>query len=547
MGRFLSVLFMAVAVFPSLRAQQYGQKERTDSLLLAADSLRHNYEFEASVRMYTEALESATDSLVRLTVAESRLAGANGLSMTDFVSSVNVVARHRFTLDDFFLFYPLEDGAWRELPNILDPAKAVASDPVRASYVPGNTDRLYFSARDSSGMRNIYMTELPDSLKNDSLWTTPALLGEDLTSPGNEIYPMLSPDGKSLYFASDGLYGMGGYDLYESRWDDEAGEWGQPVNMGFPYSSPYDDFLFVNTPDGKYSIFASNRDCPADSVWVYVLEYDSFPIRRQVKDPEQLRKIASLETGGDLSLMDNGSSVMSDIPQNVDIQEYTRKMTEVRALRDSISAYSAALDGQRNLFAMSEDEEERARLTGEILRKEMQLPVFRDSLSKASSELQKIEMEFLFSGVIIDPEKVMAEADREVVGASSGYTFSKRNMGKPLKINFVQPEEEFDYSFRILPEAVYAENTDIPDGIVYQIQLFLLTNRASLKDLRGLCPVFETKTPTGKYIYTVGLFMKLEEAASCLEEVKALGFKTAYVTAFRDGEPISVTAAKELE
>ena len=102
------------------------------------------------------------------------------------------------------------------------------------------------------GIRNILHSEW-----QDTVWSAPALLNEHMTSASDEIYPMLSPDGSKMYFSSVGLYGVGGYDIYVSERDSDTGDWSMPVNMGFPYSSPADDFLFMNTPDGEYSLFSS--------------------------------------------------------------------------------------------------------------------------------------------------------------------------------------------------------------------------------------------------------------------------------------------------
>ena len=226
----------------------------------------------------------------------------NGKSMAGYADKPVVIAKHKFHIDDFFLYYPLPDKSWRPTPNQLDTVPVTWQS--KAIYAPENTWEIYFSGQDADGIRNIYMTE-----KEDTLWTYPALLNENLTSASNEIYPMLSPDGKSLYFASEGLFGMGGYDLYVSRWDNETQDWGAPVNMGFPYSSPADDMLLVNTADGEYTIFASNRDCSADSVWVYVLEFDSMPVRHAVEDPAELRKLASLDPVGANERMDGTATV----------------------------------------------------------------------------------------------------------------------------------------------------------------------------------------------------------------------------------------------
>lgn len=523
------------------------QNNKVDSLLREGDLLRGRYRFEESLEPYTRALEISkdsvfmlTDSLVHQTVSDRILMSENGRNMASYAYDPVVVARHRFSLEDFFLYYPLPDKSWRKTPNQLDTLKD--SRFAQALYAPEGMWEIYYSATDDNGIRNIYMTE-----KEDTIWTYPALLNENLTSASNEIYPMLSPDGKSLYFASEGLYGVGGYDLYVSHWDYENSEWGAPVNLGFPYSSPADDFLFVNTPDGEHTLFASNRDCSADSVWVYVLEFDNMPVRHAVEDPEELMTLSKLDPASATERMNTQASVSTDIPENVDIKRYLDKMTEVRSLRDSISHYNSLLDGDRNRFAMSEDESERTRLTNEILRRESLMPKLQDSLMKATSQLQKIEMEFLFSGVVIDPDKVMAAADREVVGEATSYTFTKMSLGEELKLDIMEPVVEFDYTFKVLEEGQFALDNTIPEGIVYQIQIFSGGGKASVKALKGLSPVFETITPSGRYVYRVGLFRSYKDVLANLNAVKRVGFRGAFIVAFVDGEEVSVSKARTIE
>ena len=149
--------------------------------------------------------------------------------------------------------------------------------------------------------------------------------------------------------------------------------------------------------------------------------------------------------------------------------------------------------------------------------------------------------------VVIDPDKVMAQADREVVGTAANYVFSKCSSGKPLDIKVARPEVKFDYSFMVLPEGRFAQDNSIPDGIVYQIQMFLLSSPATVSQLKGLSPVFSEKTPTGKYIYRVGLFRTYNDVLANLKTVKRLGFRSAFIVAFNDGEQLSVHKARELE
>lgn len=507
-------------------------------LMIKADSCRMAYNFAEAVQ-YSESAVEALDSTASARAEEQLLMARNGLNMMSFCSQPTVVAKQTFPLKDFFLFYPLKDLSWRKTPNQLD---SLGGDNLsRAIFIPDGSRDIYYSAKDEEGIRNIYATHL-----TDSLWSVPTLINEQMTSSSDEIYPMLSPDGQSLYFASKGLYGMGGYDLYVSNWNSETNDWDMPVNMGFPYSSPYDDFLFVNTEDGKYSIFASNRECGRDSVTIYVLEYDSMPVRKAVTDVDELRALASLNPARDHSRIDNAAAVPDEGQQDESTKRYMDKMREVRALRDSVARFGKNLEKMRSGLAGASGEE-KARLTAEISDKEMMLPTLNSALNAAVKELQNIEMDFLANGIVIDTRKLQAEADKEIVGASSGYTFSKNSYGPALHLDIMKPKPTFDYSFMILPEGRFAENNTLPEGIIYQIRIFTLGRKATVADLNGLSPVFERTTTSGRHAYSVGLFKSYKDVLSNLNKVKNRGFRDAQIDAFHNGQVINVRKARELE
>ena len=507
-----------------------------DRLLARADSARLNYDFPAASELCQKAVEQ--DSTVAPKAEDLTITVQNGLRMMDFCSSPVVVTRQVFPLQDFLLYYPLRNNSWRKTPNQLD--SLGKGDLARAVYIPEGTRDIYYSAEDEDGIRNIYRTVLADSL-----WSAPMLINEQLTSSSDEIYPMLSPDGQSLYFASKGLYGMGGYDLYVSNWNPETKDWDVPVNMGFPYSSPYDDFLFINTEDGKYSIFASNRDCSKDSVCIYVLEYDGMPVRKAVKDVAELRELSALIPAKDLSRIDNDLAANDGDAQNEDTRRYVEKIKEVRTLRNNVSEFNKGLDELRNEYSSASDER-KAELSELIQQKELQLPALNDSLQASLKELQAIEMEFLANGIIPDASKLQDKADKEVVGVSSAYTFSRNSYGPAPKLEMKKPEHKFDYSFKILPEGRFAENNNLPGGLVYQIRLFTQSRKATVADLKGLSPVFERQSGS-KYIYSAGVFRTYKDVLSNLNKVKKLGFRTAEITAWQDGSSISVSNARKLE
>ncbi len=532
----------------SLRESTWRRRNISVSALRAAgDSLRLRYEFASSVRMLEAALDASADSLERADIEEQLLLSRNGLSMSDYCSHPVVIARKCFSIEDFFLYYPMRDSTWRALPSCLD---SLCTHPfVRASYVPEDAEALYFSGPDPSGIYNIYYTEV-----QDTAWSVPSLVNEEMTTAHDEIFPILSEDGKSLYFASAGLYGMGGYDLYVSHWNERTRDWDTPTNLGFPYSSPYDDFLYCNSADGRYTIFASNRETSRDSVTVYVLEYDSLPLHSAVTEPSDLRRLAALEpeslrpappSSPSASRTADASRPMAD-----EMSSYLERMNTVRSLRDSLSAFSAELDALRASLATASEQEERKNLSSVILQKEMDLIPLQKTLAEAVKALQATEMEFLEKGVVIDPERLMAPAppDQDTTSSSdeTSFRFIRHSMGEAPAMNILKPEPIYDLTFRIGAESqILDASSALPDGIIYQIQILSSAGAASTRELRGLNPVFLNSS--GRYVYSVGAFRSYSEALSHLNRVRTLGFRSAFITALKDRSPISVIQARSLE
>ena len=502
-----------------------------------ARELRLNYDFQAAVDLCREALDRA-DTLAAPGLEEELVLSQNGLGMMQFASTPKVVTSHIFPLKTFFLFYPLPQESWRRVPNVLDPRGA--GDMVEAMYVPEGATDIYYSAKDEVGVRNIYHSSL-----GDSTWTVPRLINEHTTSSSDEIYPMLCDGGKSLYFASKGLYGMGGYDIYVSKWNDSLQDWDVPVNLGVPYSSPYDDFLYINTDDGKYTIFASNRDCPPDSVKIYVLEYDILPVRKQLSSPEELRELAALRQSGASGTRGNLSSVTSPMQEDPETALYMEKVAKARRVRKELAAAGAALEQLRARYS-SAPEDEREALRAEILAKELELPAMQDKVKAASAELQKVELEFLMKGIVIDPDSISSAADKEVVGGVDSYLFSRGEWGAPLNITVDKPVPDFDYGFKVLETGQFAADNTLPDGLVYQIQMASFLRPLGEDELKGLSPVFE-RISGGRFTYSAGLFSSYSDALSKLNTVKRAGWRSAVITAYQDGSPISIQTARRLE
>ena len=408
------VAVVLMAAVPSLHSQQLSIPEY-EILLMDAEAYHADYDFGAAVQTYSEALRKCTDSTRRAEIEKRLSQSRNGRSMSSYCQRPKVVARKNFSRHDFFLYYPLADRSWRKGPNRLDPRPSPESPVV---WYPQGGKEAYWSMADTAGVRNIYYAR---DLGNR--WSAPYRM--PFSSSEDEIFPMVS--GGKLYFASKGLFGVGGYDIYVCERGPD-GHWGEPRNMGFPYSSPYDDYLFINSPDGRYSIFASNRNCSADSVSIYVLEYEPVPVSSSVRTVEDLQKLCRLDPPRDLKKVDNKSAMSDSKASDPNTELYARKAAEVRRLREEISRLNRELSTLR-AFYNNASPSEKSEMAEKIVKKEARLPGLQSQLVAANKDLQKTEMDFLLHGVLIDRSRVEAESDNEVVGVESSYTFTRRSLG----------------------------------------------------------------------------------------------------------------------
>lgn len=90
----------------------------------------------------------------------------------------------------------------------------------------------------------------------DEGWVRSKRLKKPITSKFNESHAAVSPDGKTLYFTSDRPGGRGGLDIYKST-QDSRGRWGDPVNLGPRVNTEFDEDTPFLTPDGRYLFFSS--------------------------------------------------------------------------------------------------------------------------------------------------------------------------------------------------------------------------------------------------------------------------------------------------
>lgn len=509
-----------------------------------ADQLHKLYKFDQSIELYKKLLEQSSDSLYKISIENKLILSENGKALLEFASSPQVLATAKHKASDFFLHYPgFPDNSWVPLQKELAEGdikeEIICGAPV--VWFPSGSKKIFYSAPDNSGSWNIYSTQKI----NDTLWSAPAVLNENITSVGNELFPVLSRDGKSLYFSSNGHYGIGGYDLYVSNWDDDLNDWGVAQNLGFPFSSVSDDLLFYNTPDGLYSVFASNRNSAPDEMTVYAVKFENIPLKKDI-NWEQAEEIAQLKAPD--KEQDN-STEQAGAPQKNEgeLSSYTIAVKNVRKLQQDAKTAIQQQKENRALYNTLTNTDDLTLLEKKIAEQETKTLTMQQELGVAMEKLQVIEMDFLSKGIMIPDTQEQTNDTKPLGDNIPPFMFANNSLGTTPAMIVEVPIPQIDLSFRILDKAVIADAADFPTSLTYQIQLFVLANKATLKALKGLSPVFERKAASGKYIYSVGTFHTYADALKNINKVKKLGFPTALITAYREGKALTLKNARLME
>jgi outer membrane protein OmpA-like peptidoglycan-associated protein len=154
------------------------------------------------------------------------------------------------------LFESVLKGTKWSSPQMLGKHINTKSHESSACYSPdGNS--LYFVSDNpemSFGDRDIFVSKKD---KNGN-WGKAENLGPVINTIYGEEGVYMHPDGKTLYFSSEGHKNIGGYDIFKSVYAD--GKWSKPENLGFPLNTPDDDIFFVISADGKHGYYSSYSD-----------------------------------------------------------------------------------------------------------------------------------------------------------------------------------------------------------------------------------------------------------------------------------------------
>lgn len=184
-----------------------------------------------------------------------------------------------------------EGNNWT-IPKKVESNISTSANETHASISADGNTLIFISDRGNSvGGKDMYIAHrLPGGE-----WGLAQNMGDVLNTKYDEEGPFLHPDGYTLYFSSKGHNSMGGYDLFYSELQDDS-SWSTPVNMRYPINTTSDDVFYVLSADGKRAYFSSIRKDGLGGRDLYVMNLLSLPERSSavIKGMVQMEKTGEI-------------------------------------------------------------------------------------------------------------------------------------------------------------------------------------------------------------------------------------------------------------
>ncbi len=264
-------------------------------------------------------------------------------------------------------------------------------------YINEMGNKCYFSDENANGLMQLYTL---DKLGED--WSDPFALKGISEGLSEANYPFMMTDGTTFYFAAKGKESIGGYDIFVTRADSENGQFLKPENIGMPFNSEANDYMYVIDELCNIGYFVTDRRQPEGKVCIYMFIP---PTSRRIYNSdaytdEQLRGFADIsriantwgkgterkaalerlnaisktnpaqQTKSAISFIINDHVTYTDISQFQD-PESANLFREYLSTQKQLKDYEQLLEKSRNFYAKAKPEDKRV-LRTEILDAEKQ-------------------------------------------------------------------------------------------------------------------------------------------------------------------------------
>ena len=285
------------------------------------------------------------------------------------------------------------------------------------AYRTEMSDKIYYSDVDANGRMQLYMCyKMLDS------WSKPTILNG--LPEGDNNYPFLLADGVTIYFANNNPNGLGGYDLYVTRYNSDADRYYMAENLGMPFNSAANDYMMVIDEVNNLGWFATDRNQPEGMVCIYTFiptetkQYYNYKVDNfeEIRRAAQIQSIASTQTDQEavrkaqqalfkLSLETQAEDKKNDFTFVIDdFTDYHSlenfKSAEARQLyvdwkskQEKLVKLSQELETERNRYTHSSSNERR-QMTDKLLRLEQQYEQLEKEVMDMPKAIRNLEINY---------------------------------------------------------------------------------------------------------------------------------------------------------
>ena len=196
---------------------------------------------------------------------------------------------------------------------------------------------------------------LVESLLTANEWGTPTpLKGFDEEENDNFNFPFMLTDGVTMYFAAENAESLGGYDIFMTRYDADTQQFLVPDNIGMPFNSPANDYLYAIDEFNNLGYFVSDRNQPADSVCLYTFI------------PNEKRSIYNIDAIGEEKMRSLAkiNSIKESWLNPAAVKEAQKRLTESRnakAGEQKKHDFEFILNDQRTYYTLADFQKPEAR------------------------------------------------------------------------------------------------------------------------------------------------------------------------------------------
>lgn len=175
----------------------------------------------------------------------------------------------------------LEEGEWSRPKKVsINDPYATNTHPIIVPYSSRGEEMLMFVSNREGGQGGLDIWY--SVIDRSGEFSEPRNMGRRINTPNDELTPYYDFKEEILYFSSNGLTNIGGYDIFMSK--GSGRRWAVPINMGMPINSPVDDFYYIQYADGEKGFIVSNRDGSISPKWpnccddIWAFEYVYPPV-----------------------------------------------------------------------------------------------------------------------------------------------------------------------------------------------------------------------------------------------------------------------------